>query len=178
MIKKASLTVEAALALPIFIFVILFISYFIKVLYIQDNIQHALDQTANTLSTYAYAYDVMQLKDLQQEIYVKYCEQAGDIDTSIEQVYGSGEGIVDNISQFKESKDNLVNENSLQGIKEVKSTGDFNTYIDSCKEQVIQVKDTASNSLTGMIENIKSFSEGIQTILQNKDKVSGAVKID
>lgn len=66
---KGSLTVEAALVLPIFVFAIISIIYFIKIVYIQESIQYAITETANEIATYAYILDNGEIIDAQQDIH-------------------------------------------------------------------------------------------------------------
>ena len=64
-IGKASLTVEAALVLPVFLFGILFIISFFQILYMQEVIQFALTETAKEASRYSYIYEDL-IKDTEQ----------------------------------------------------------------------------------------------------------------
>lgn len=64
-IRKASLTVEAALVLPVFLFGILFIISFFQILHMQEVIQFALTETAKEASRYSYIYEDL-IKDTQQ----------------------------------------------------------------------------------------------------------------
>lgn len=63
-----SVTVEAAIALPVFICVILTIGFFIRVFYIQEIMQHAMVETVNKMSSYSYIYYKSGLYDLQREL--------------------------------------------------------------------------------------------------------------
>ena len=51
--EKASLTVEAAMVFPIFIFSVLFVIYGMKMIELQSKIQYALDVTALQMGSYA-----------------------------------------------------------------------------------------------------------------------------
>lgn len=51
---KASITVETSLILPLFIFAIIVIIYFFKILILQEIIQQGLSQTGKYLSNYIY----------------------------------------------------------------------------------------------------------------------------
>lgn len=55
-LKKGSLTIEAAMTLPFFMFAILCVIYGMEVLRLQMNIQAALHQTAKELAQYAHVY--------------------------------------------------------------------------------------------------------------------------
>lgn len=56
----ASLTLEAACAVPVFLFAILNLICFIEIFQIQMNLQAALHQCAKEMAVYGYAYDKMQ----------------------------------------------------------------------------------------------------------------------
>jgi len=68
--QKGVVTIEAAIILPIFIVSIISMIYFIKVIYIQDQIQSALTRTAHEVGTHAYLLDKIGLVDAQQQLYV------------------------------------------------------------------------------------------------------------
>ncbi len=59
---KGSLTVEAALVIPLVVCIILAIAFIMRVAYVHTLIQHALDDSAGELSTYSYLYAVSGLK--------------------------------------------------------------------------------------------------------------------
>lgn len=52
--KEGSLTVEAALVLPIFFFGVLFFLYFFQILFLQDCIQSGITETGKFFSRYGY----------------------------------------------------------------------------------------------------------------------------
>jgi len=54
LLKPGSLTVEAALVLPIFLFAIIAILYLIQIIYAYETLQQSLVNTAKAASTYAY----------------------------------------------------------------------------------------------------------------------------
>jgi hypothetical protein len=57
---KGSLTLEAALVVPIFIYAILAFIYFLQIINIQEAIQHALNETGLESVRYAYVYDYIK----------------------------------------------------------------------------------------------------------------------
>ena len=57
---KGLLTVEAALVLPIFIYAILAIIYFLQILWLQENLQNGITETGYFAAKYAYVYDYIQ----------------------------------------------------------------------------------------------------------------------
>lgn len=56
---KGLLTVEAALVLPIFIYAILAIVYFLQILWLQENLQNGITETGYFAAKYGYVYDYM-----------------------------------------------------------------------------------------------------------------------
>jgi hypothetical protein len=55
--KRASLTVEAALVLPLFLFVMIAFIYFIQIMTVQEHIQESITGTGLSLAKLAYVYD-------------------------------------------------------------------------------------------------------------------------
>ena len=62
--RKGLLTVEAAITIPVFICVIASIIFFIKIIYVQEIMQHAIAETANEISTYSYIYSISGIQEL------------------------------------------------------------------------------------------------------------------
>lgn len=58
--KRASITVEASLVLPFYIFSIMAFIYIIQILLVQEHIHSAMIQTGEYVSQYAYVYDYIQ----------------------------------------------------------------------------------------------------------------------
>ncbi|NLL06232.1 MAG: pilus assembly protein TadE [Clostridiaceae bacterium] len=65
--RKGALTVEAAIVMPLFICVILSFALFIKIVYTQSVVQHAINETANELSVYSYLYSVSGAQKLHDD---------------------------------------------------------------------------------------------------------------
>ena len=55
--NKASLTVEAAFVLPLFIFFMIAFLYFIQLMNVQEHIQESITKTGLSLARLAYVYD-------------------------------------------------------------------------------------------------------------------------
>ncbi len=58
-VVRGSLTVEAALVLPIFIYVIIAFLYFLQIIRMQENLQNAITETGFYTAKYAYVYDYL-----------------------------------------------------------------------------------------------------------------------
>lgn len=55
--QKASMTVEAAIAVPIFLFVVVNLLYSLDIIRLYSNVEMAMHQTGRQMAMYAYAYD-------------------------------------------------------------------------------------------------------------------------
>lgn len=104
-----SLTVEAALVLPIFIYAIVAFIYFLQIIYIQEVLQNAITETGFFSAKYAYVYD-----------YILNYEgdgQAADEDSENNSKEGSKdstESSVNNIDKEASDSDSNYNEDSSQ----------------------------------------------------------------
>lgn len=58
--RNGSITVEASLVLPIFIFAVTAFLYFFQIILVQENIQHAMSETGKCLSETAFIYEYVQ----------------------------------------------------------------------------------------------------------------------
>ncbi|WDV46943.1 pilus assembly protein [Clostridiaceae bacterium M8S5] len=93
--NKGSLTVEAAIVLPIFIFVIITVAMFIKVVYIQELVGHALKDSVNEMALTSYLFNVSGLynpdknnrtiKDIDEFLNIRYLLN-GDIDETVDDI--------------------------------------------------------------------------------------------
>lgn len=66
--RKGSLTVEAVLILPIFMAIILFLSYFIKAHYVQDVVQDALAEAVMEVSALSYPYHLSGAAEFKKDL--------------------------------------------------------------------------------------------------------------
>ncbi len=58
--QRGSLTVEAAIVLPIFICVFVSIIFLIKIVYVHEIIQHGITEAANEIASYSYVYYITE----------------------------------------------------------------------------------------------------------------------
>jgi hypothetical protein len=66
---KGSITVEGAIALPIFLCIIISITFLIKVVYINEEIHYAISSAANEMAYTSYLYHVSGLQEKQESFY-------------------------------------------------------------------------------------------------------------
>lgn len=125
------LTVEAALVLPVFILVTLFIINFLNIFYLQLTIQQGLNNAAGTLSEYCYAIDLALGMDqlvLDENTKAKGDKISGDVNHLMDSAQGTLEifhqglsisrlsELLDNAEQFANSAESLhTNLQSVDG---------------------------------------------------------------
>lgn len=76
--KDASITVEASLILPSYIFSIMAFIYIIQIILVQEHIQSAMTQTGEYISQYAYVYDYIKYYQ-EEESYIESNVNSEDI---------------------------------------------------------------------------------------------------
>ncbi len=140
MIKKkrlsGSITVEAAIVLPIFICVVISMAMCIKLIYIHDVMQHAIDEAVNELAAYSYIYHVSDLQEIDNSVQdtiednaaqgSKHTETFFDAYETMEKTVQAGNDAVVDIKEISSSQGNFDNkaEEILEQASEIKSTGE------------------------------------------------------
>lgn len=67
--KKGSLTVEASLVLPIFLFAVVTFLYFFQIMWIQERVHFGLWETGKEFSKYGYVYDSVGITGMESDEY-------------------------------------------------------------------------------------------------------------
>lgn len=84
--QSGSLTVEAAIVLPIFICVVLVIGFLTKLVHTHEVPQYAINETANDMATSSYIYYSTGLYEIETRIYDKLTEKTGDLEEQEEEL--------------------------------------------------------------------------------------------
>lgn len=168
---EGSLTVEAALVLPIFLMAVLSIMYIMKIIYIHENIQQSLSETANELATYSYILDKSKILGAQQEIYQNASRNSSDgvsLYNHLEDLYKS----IDGGNSYTHADKKLVT-----ASVDTSSSSDMNSKIDGFLHTVMRIKElvkgnaeTAYGSLYEMVDSLESVLNSVK-----KTMVGGAV---
>ncbi|GKX30938.1 hypothetical protein SH1V18_34180 [Vallitalea longa] len=168
---KGSLTVEAALVLPIFLMAILSIMYIMKIIYIHENIQQSLSETANELATYSYILDKSKILGAQQEIYQNASRNSSsgkNMYNRLEDLFKSIEG--GNSYTYEEKKLDTT-------FVHTSNTSDLNSNIDNFLGIITKIKgimkdnaETAYGSLYEMVDSLDSVLNSVK-----KTMVSGSL---
>ena len=131
--NKGSITIEAAIVLPVFICVVISLTMLIKLIYVHDIIQHSIDEAANELAAYSYIYHISNLDKIDNSIKDNLQNNAdqveGHIDTvvnalnTLESAYTTGSEFVEGVKSTTES--DLEFSSKVDGI--INKTTDFIT---------------------------------------------------
>ncbi|SKC37825.1 TadE/TadG family type IV pilus assembly protein [Maledivibacter halophilus] len=104
--KKGSLTVEAALVLPVFICGILTIGFITKAVYAHEIIQHSIDEAANEMAAYSYIYYISGVADIDKTIEDGLEEKKGKSQEDIKKI----------VKSYKELNITIKDESIIQDI--------------------------------------------------------------
>jgi hypothetical protein len=121
-VARGSLTIEAALVLPIFIYIIIAFVYFLQIIGVQENLQNAITETGFFTAKYAYVYDY--ISEYEQE------EESQDENTEDNKNTKDSKNINDN-------KNTEENKNDLNKEKEEKSEENTKSKLESSMEAII-----------------------------------------
>ena len=119
--KKASLTIEAALSLPIFLFFVIAVLYFLMIILLQSDIQLHMEEAARKLGKQAYLLE--RLDGLSMD--------AEEIDGETKSLAAAGlNPLVIKAGILKDDLSNKIDSSKIKG-----GTGGFYTYHSSYEEQ-------------------------------------------
>lgn len=154
--NRGSITVEAAIVLPVFICVAISLAMLIKLVYVHDIIQHSINEAANELAAYAYIYhvsDLQKIDDTIQDNMDENSEQAEEHISVVVDAFGTLEKAYNTGSEFVEDANNAVESESSFASKAeqiLNQAGDL--YIDG--QQLTQQGIDSINSLSKVFEDI------------------------
>ncbi|MCT4596424.1 MAG: pilus assembly protein [Vallitalea sp.] len=163
---KGSLTVEASIVLPIFIMAILSITYFIKIIYIQENIQNAINETANEMSTYAYILDKANILDTQQQIYEDSISQVNENNSNIQNIINNLETLYNTI----ENANSIYISNQIaqsSSYEKMKSSNNLPDFIDNYIKNIKHIKDEIMNNATTAYKSLNEIMGSINIVIKN-----------
>lgn len=179
--NKGSITIEAAIVLPVFICVVISLTMLIKLIYIHDIIQHSIDEAANELAAYSYIYHVSDLQKIDDSITDNLQDNSnraeGHIGTAVnaydtlENAYTMGSDFVENVSstvvseeKFGSKVDNLINETrdllteggqlSSEGIDNINQLQ--KAFEEACKDPKKEAESVAWMLSKGIYSDVKT----------------------
>ncbi|AEV68360.1 TadE/TadG family type IV pilus assembly protein [Acetivibrio clariflavus] len=158
--SKGALTVEAAIVMPLFICVVLSFALFIKIVYTQNIIQHAINETANELAVYSYLYSVSGLQKLHDDAKDKLEENSKPAEEQINSIVDALNTLNNTKKAVKQGSENLKNKD----FEELKS--DLEDIKDLSKEALSKGKDV-KEKLESALKNPKEQVIAYASLLAN-----------
>lgn len=159
---KGLLTVEAALVLPIFVYAILAIIYFLQILWLQENLQNGITETGYYVAKYAYVYDY--IKDYEDKDVVNSSDKKSRENQNIKE--SNTKDYIDKKDEVPDDKRANI-ENSVEGI--------IAKAIDSTFYK-IKLKDYVDVDIINQ-SCIQDGYSGIQTFLSSYMEEEGIIDI-
>jgi len=167
--KNGSVTVEAAIILPIILSLILSLVFIIKIVHTHVTVQHAINDAANEIATYSYLYSTSGLQKIHDNGKDALNEKGQQAEKDLELVSSSWDAFLEmgrelgeaasatNTTDVGELKEKLKNikksgDNSIQTTKEVKEL--VSRIGKNPKQEMVSI-----GSLLGecMLEDAKSY---------------------
>ncbi len=182
---RGSLSIEAAIVLPIFLFALFAASFLIKIIYIEEKIEAAMTEVARQMSTGAYAITYLGVLD---EIEGFLCDVI-DIDYQSKDNALKEWDLIAGLVEFQINNDTDNKREEGLGIKDKKKQTNANTAF---SEKIIQLSDEknqqkglisqktiqSANALLEIIDFIKQTTEDSEGLIfqVGKDKAMQLVK--
>lgn len=167
--EKGALTVEACIALTIFLMVFVTILYIMRIVFAYGIMQHALNQTAKEFSTYSYYYAVSGMADINGQIHSSTAAGVASFDenvSNIVNVYDSFNTLGGSVKEAGENASNGDLSGTLASLQSVSGNyEDFkesagaagNTIKSIVNDPVAAIKSVGSVFLSGGNESAKTF---------------------
>lgn len=178
--KHGSVTIEAAVTLPIFIFCIFTIAFLIRIVYIQEKVQFALTNAANEMAMYSYLYDQTGILDTVDD--VKKVTSEGKIATTenIAQMSNSflvvQESINNVLLEFRDISEVVGNMNSGEvNFTLNNSDGGIFEKVSEAASQVAESKENIENSVKSTYASIEKGVSSFNQLASNKSNIKGFV---
>lgn len=129
--EKGSLTVEAALVLPIFICAILTVGFMTKLVYVQETVQHAIDEAANEMASTSYIYYTSGIYDIDDTLSNELNDKKEKSEEHIEKIVECYKELSDSISKIQIDSGNFYEDinganlyDSAKPLKHIVSDGE------------------------------------------------------
>ena len=168
--KDGSITVEAAIILPIFMCVMLTFGFLIKVFYVHEIFHHAITEAASEMSIFSYAYYAGGLYQLQKEIDEGLDRNAEEMEEKIKSGKDYYEGLKDTSQRLLDRKDK-----TLQDLEELKghiAENEFDAAIQLLGAAVEDLKGSKAE-LQELLEALKGFQQLIGEAYENPEAELG-----
>ncbi len=153
--ESGAIIVEASVAIPIFMFLILIILSITNICLAQAKIQIAVNSAAKEVSEYCYLYGLTGLNEKQKELY----EKTLSADADIKSVLSGLSDVSNSVSSAKGAVSNTIQDPSTAE----KSAKTVMEAYDQGKAGASQVSDTVK----GIMDDPQNFFMGVAAIIGN-----------
>lgn len=154
--QRGSLTVEAAIVLPIFICAVLTIGFFTKIVYTHEIIQHAITEAVNEMASSSYLYYTSGVQDIDNTVDSELEDKKQRSQEHLDSITDCYKELNDSIGELKSNSQNIyegLGKGDIGGI--VESIDGINSHGKNIKDNVEEVqsviKDIAEDPKSEMI---------------------------
>lgn len=163
--RKGFITIEATIALPAFMFMIITLLTIVNISIAQAKIYYAINATARQISQYTYLYSITGLNEVHRDVYNAGKKNTEDLNTVIEDTsafYNKFTGVLDDAG------------NLVEHGKEVESVDDLKNIRSEAEGLVSGVKDIAAagkktvTDISTMAKNPKKLIFGLAQLASSK----------
>ena len=181
--EKGALTVEACIALTIFLMVFVTILYIMRIVFAYGIMQHALNQTAKEFSTYSYYYAVSGMADINGQIQSSTAAGVASFDenvSNIVNVYDSFNTLGGSVKEASENASNGDLSGTLSSLQSV--SGNYENFKESAGAAGNTIKSIANDPVAA-IKSVGSVflsggNDAANTRLKNLRIVGGLEGVD
>jgi hypothetical protein len=164
---KGSLTVEAALILPWFLFAVMSIIYLVKVTYIHNHIQYAITESANNMAVHAYLLESAHIIDTQQEVYSNFLDESVIHKHNTISDINKIENVIKGLTSYNIS---INNKRELGDLKFSASSAAENI------EKIKKFKNNVVNCLDSTYKSINTIFEGLIILVEDTNYLATTYK--
>lgn len=154
-LSKGSVTVEAAVILPIIMSLIISFIFIIKLVHTHVTIQHAINDTANQLATYSYLYSTGGLQKVHDNTKDSLENNGEQAEKDIELVSGSWDAFLDMAGSSFGS--NGKDSSSVKFIQNIKSSIESGNGTIQTTKEIIELAERVSANPKDEIISIGSL---------------------
>ena len=167
--KRASVSIEAAISLVVLMSVMITLNTFIRVTYIHSVVQHALVQVGNEMATYDYVMSLLGFSAVNRAAATKahdMSQQSTDLNNASAEKIVQAKDVGEKLNQFSSVIDDLSGGNTEAANSIVSSANDLQesaeTFTDfsSLKEALYNGTDKNGNKTINIKTLLKSYVAG------------------
>lgn len=142
-LRKGSVTVEAAIALPVFLCVVISLVFLIKVVYTYELIQHALIETADEIASAGYIYRISGIQEVHDSLREGLQQRADTFRNNVGTIFDTYNSLSELTGSLDNAPDNIGNTVDL---------------INNAKDNFNRMTDAANNAVSNPADELKNIA--------------------